>query len=428
MAGKSHQMDSLDIHAQAHAALHARAREQGVNKIVYRIARSLLVPFFRVYFRMQSIGIDHIPEEGGAIIAANHRSFLDPFIIGACAHRPLYFVAKKELFKAPWQAWVLNCLGAFPVDRGNADEQTITTAKAILARGDIVLIFPEGTRIRPGTLGKPKRGVGRLALEAGVPVIPIAVTGTEAVRRGWRIRPHKVRVRAGRPLHFPQVDHASPELAIAVTNRIWPCVALQWEWLGGLAPIRRACVIGAGSWGTSLAVSLARAGYDVDLGCRTAEQARQLTETRVNSRYLPGVELPPQVNVVNAGKLDLYGHDLICLAVPAASLPAVMDAHGDQIPHSAGVLVLSKGSLPSHNSSPSAYVGERSRARALAVLAVEGERPQAGALAVVASADRGFARQISDVLKDIGMSVTLDSDVSGLERRLAGDVVDARAA
>ena len=409
-------------------ALHARAREQGVNPIVYRIVRSLLVPFFKLYFRMQGISLDHIPAEGGAIIAANHRSFLDPFIIGACAPRPLYFVAKKELFKTPWQAWVLNSLGAFPVDRGNADEATITTAKAILARGEIVLIFPEGTRIRPGTLGKPKRGVGRLVLETGVPVIPVAVTGTEAVRRGWRIRPHKVRVRAGVPLRFPQVEHASPQSAAAVTNRIWSCVALQWEWLGGLAPIRRACVIGAGSWGTSLAVSLAHAGYDVDLGCRTAEQAKAIADTRVNTKYLPEVELPAQVNVVPAAKLDLYGHDLICLAVPAESLPAVMDAHGDQIPHNAGVLVLSKGNVPGRPSLPSAYVAERSRARAHGVLAVEGERAQSGASVRIASTDRGFARQISDVLKDIGMDVSVSSDVSGLEFQLADGVLDARAA
>jgi glycerol-3-phosphate dehydrogenase (NAD(P)+) len=421
-------MEHLDPPARDHAALHARAREQGVNRVVYRIARTLLVPFFRVYFRMAAISCEYIPNEGGAIIAANHRSFLDPFIIGACAQRPLYFVAKKELFQTPWQAWLLNALGAFPVDRGNADGETIITAKAILARGDVLLMFPEGTRIRPGTLGKPKRGVGRLALEAGVPVIPIAITGTEAVRRGWRIRPHKVRVRAGRPLLFPSVEQASPQLASAVTNRIWRCVALQWEWLGGLAPIRRACVIGAGSWGTSLAVSLAHAGYGVDLGCRTSEQARTLAETRVNTTYLPGVELPPQVNVVPAQTLDLYGHDLICLAVPAASLPAVMDAHGDQIPHSAGVLVLSKGDIPGLRHSPVTYVGERSRARALAVMAVEGQRPEAGTRAVVASADRGFARQISDVLRDIGMSASVDGDVSGIERQLAGDAVDANAA
>lgn len=410
------------------AALHGRARESGVNPIVYRVVRSVLVPFFRIYFRMQAIGMDHVPARGGAIVAANHRSFLDPFIIGACAHRPLYFVAKKELFRWPWEAWLLSSLGAFPVDRGNGDEETIATAKAILARGDVVLIFPEGTRIRPGTLGKPKRGVGRLVLETGVPVIPVALTGTEAVRRGWRIRPHKVRVRAGVPLRFPQVPIASPQSAAAVTRRIWNCVALQWEWLGGLAPIRRACVIGAGSWGTSLAVSLAQAGYDVDLGCRTAEQARLLGESRVNTRYLPGVVLGPRVNVMPADRLDLYGHDLICLAVPARSLPAVMDAHGDQIPHNAGVLVLATGNVPGRPSLPSAYVAERSRARAHAVLAVAGEPAQGGASATIASSDPGFARQISDVLGDIGMTVRVQHDVSGLEHQLAGADVEARVA
>ena len=82
----------------------------------------------------------------------------------------------------------------------------IDTAKAILDRGDCVVIFPEGTRIRPGSLGQPKRGVGRLALETGAPVVPVAVIGTEAVRRGWRIRPHKVRIRVGRALTFPRVE------------------------------------------------------------------------------------------------------------------------------------------------------------------------------------------------------------------------------
>src|SRR5207248_9801398 len=134
--------------------------------------------------------------------------------------------------------------------------------------------FVEGTRVRPGPPGRPKRGVGRLALETGAPVVPVAVIGTETIRRGWRVRPHKVRIRAGRPLHFPRVERPSPQLAGAVTERIWPCIALQWEWLGGEVSLRRAAIVGAGSWGTSLAVALARAGLDVDLGCRTAEQAQ----------------------------------------------------------------------------------------------------------------------------------------------------------
>src|SRR5205085_11726067 len=107
-------------------------------------------------------------------------------------------------------------------------------------RGDCVGVFPAGTRVRPGPLGTPKRSVGRIALETRVPVVPIAVLGTEDVRRGWRIRPRRVYVRAGRPLHFPTHGSSSPALAAAVTERIWACVSLQWEWLGGVpAPRER---------------------------------------------------------------------------------------------------------------------------------------------------------------------------------------------
>jgi 1-acyl-sn-glycerol-3-phosphate acyltransferase len=217
-------------------ALLERARERGVNPLVYWIARAILQPFFHLYFRMSRIGREHIPDEGGVILAANHRSFLDPFVIGMMARRPLYYVAKEELFVNPVVAWLLNALGAFPIRRAAGDQDAMATARQILERGDVVLIFPEGTRIRPGALGAPRRGVGRLALETGAPVVPVAIMGTEDVRRGWRIRPRKVRVRAGRPLTFPKVAAPSPELAAAVTARIWPCVALQWEWLGGAAP------------------------------------------------------------------------------------------------------------------------------------------------------------------------------------------------
>jgi 1-acyl-sn-glycerol-3-phosphate acyltransferase len=218
--------------------LHARARERGVNRLVYRIARTLLVPFTRVFWRKRLVGGEHVPSEGPVILAANHRSFLDPFVIGTCVRRPVYYVAKKELFHHPFVGWLLNALGAFPIDRGGADEEAMATARQILERGDCVVIFPEGTRVRPGPLGSAKRGVGRLALETGAPVVPIAVIGTEAVRRGWRVRPHRIRIRAGRALAFPRVEQASPALAQAVTDRIWPCVALQWEWLGGEPPAR----------------------------------------------------------------------------------------------------------------------------------------------------------------------------------------------
>jgi glycerol-3-phosphate dehydrogenase (NAD(P)+) len=404
-----------------HTAVHRRARERGASPIAYWIARAVLTPFFLVYLRMQRLGREHIPAKGPAIIAANHRSFLDPFVIATMARRPMHYVAKKELFEYRLLAWILGALGAFPVDRGASDAEMLETARTILARGDIVLIFPEGTRIRPGSLGWPRRGVGRLALESGAPVVPVAVLGTEAVRRGWRIRPRRVRIRAGRPLRFPLVQSPSPALAGAVTERIWPCVMLQWEWLGGLPPIRRAAIIGAGSWGTSLAVCLARAGFEVELGCRTAEQAQVLRARRENGAYLPGVQLPEQIRVCRAAELELGGDDLICLAVPAAALPAVLAAHGERIPARAGLLVSSKGLVPPLGTLPSAFVAERSRARAIAVLGGPSHAAEAlerGASIVLASLDRGFARQLRDALLAAGLDVTLSGDVTGVE--LAG--------
>src|SRR4051794_38164250 len=394
-----------------------RARTRGVNPVVYWIVRAVLQPFFHAYFRVTRIGREHLPAEGPCIIAANHRSFLDPFVIGIMLRRPLYFVAKKELFANRLQAWFLNSLGAFPIDRGNADADAMSTAREILARGDVVVIFPEGTRIRPGALGTPKRGVGRLALETGAPVVPVAVVGTEAIRRGWRIRPHKVRLRAGRPLTFPRVENPSPHLARAVTDRIWPCIALQWEWLGGLPPVRRAAVIGAGSWGTGLAVALARAGVQVDLACRTADQAGELAATRCNERYLPGVELPDEVRVRAAADLDATGHDLVVLAVPARALPQAVAAHGAGIPRRAGVLVVAKGVVPG-GALPAAYVAERTQARAVAVLGGPGHAQDAlarGASLVVAAADAGFARQVAELLRGAGLEATRSADVTGVE-------------
>jgi glycerol-3-phosphate dehydrogenase len=196
---------------------------------------------------------------------------------------------------------------------------------------------------------------------------------------------------------------------------------LQWEWLGGLPPVRRAAVIGAGSWGTSLAVCLARAGLEVDLGCRTSEQAAALAEEGENRAYLPGVQLPDAVRVLRAAELELGGHDLVCLAVPARSLPNVLAAHGERIPARAGLVVLSKGLVPPLGTLPSAFAAERSRARAVAVLggpAHAGEVLEHGASVVAASLDGGFARQLADVLGAASLDVTLTCDVTGVE--LAG--------
>src|SRR5919206_4613200 len=95
------------------AALHERARRHGVNPLVYWLVRAVLQPFFHIYFRLSRIGREHIPADGPVILAANHRSFLDPFVIATLARRPLYYVAKQELFEDRLQGWFLNALGAF---------------------------------------------------------------------------------------------------------------------------------------------------------------------------------------------------------------------------------------------------------------------------------------------------------------------------
>src|SRR6202012_1999237 len=107
--------------------------------------------------------------------------------------RPMNYVAKVEVFQKPLQAWFLSRLGAFPIRRGESDEESMDTARMGVERGGTLCIFPEGTRIRRGSLANPKRGVGRLALSTGAPVLPTAVIGTEHVRRGLRIQPRYVR-------------------------------------------------------------------------------------------------------------------------------------------------------------------------------------------------------------------------------------------
>ncbi|MFP5364782.1 MAG: 1-acyl-sn-glycerol-3-phosphate acyltransferase [Thermoleophilia bacterium] len=406
----------------------ARAQGRGVNPLIYWVARAILQPFFLVYFRMKRIGMEHIPRQGALIIASNHRSFMDPWVIGMMLRRPVYYVAKTELFHRRAIAWLLSSLGAFPVDRGNGDRDAMDAARRILERGDVVVIFPEGTRTRPGALGTPKRGVGRLALETGAPIVPIALIGTEAVRKGWLVRPHKVRIRAGRPLRFPQVDEPSPSLARAVTDRIWPCIELQWEWLGGTPALRRAAIIGAGSWGTGLAVAFVRAGLDVELGCRTAQQAARLQRTRVNDHYLPGTRLPDAIRVTVADRLALDRADIVCFAVPAASLPAAVEAHARAISPSAGALVLCKGLVAPDGTLPSAYVADRVDARAVACIGGPSHAADAlssGAALVIGCADPIYATQIARLFKDAGFDTTTTVDVAGVE--LAGTAKNAAA-
>jgi glycerol-3-phosphate dehydrogenase (NAD(P)+) len=401
---------SLDVY-------HERTRRRGVNAFVYWPTRCVLKPLLLLFFRLRHLGVEHVPP-GGVVLAANHRSFLDPFLIGACIGRPIYFVAKQELFKNPLVGWFLNCLGAFPLRRGSADEDSVDTALALLERGRPVVIFPEGTRVTAGSLAQPKRGVGRLVLQSGAAVVPIAITGSEHARDGWKIKPVKVHLRCGPPLTFPVVDDPSPFLAGEVTERIWPCVGLQWEWLGGLPPLRTAAVVGAGSMGTAMANVLARAGLEVQLGCRTAAQARRLGETGENSAYLPGVALEAAVEPKAVTQIEFAGVDLVVLAVPCSSLPAALGEIGARMSERSAVLVASRGLVSPLGTLPSAYVAERVPARAVASLGgpVQArEAIESGAVVVAATANPDLGRQLRDVLEAGGLTVEATDDVTGAE-------------
>ncbi len=413
------------------ARYHAYTRRHSVNWALYVAVRLCFVPFFLVYFRLARTGREHARHvKGGLIVAANHRSFLDPFVIGASLPwgRPMTYVAKQELFRKPLQGWFLSRLGAFPIRRGESDLEAMETARLTVERGGTVCIFPEGTRHRRGTLGNPKRGVGRLALQTGAPIVPVAVIGTEEVRRGWRIRPRKCRVRLGKAMTFPRAEEPSPALAETVTGRIWPNVQLQWEDLGGLPPMRRAAVIGAGSWGTAVAVLLARGGLEVQLGARTNEQVEAMHASGENGRYLPGVALPEGVDVRHSAEIELAGVDIVCLAIPSKSLPAAVGAIADRVGQRASVLLLTKGLIAPQGQLPADYVGERVRARAIACLggpAHAREAVSGSAALVLGSADRDLRDQLGEVFDLAGLVCERSDDVTGVE--MAGAAKNAAA-
>lgn len=409
---------------------HAYTRRHSVNWPLYLLARVFLQPFFFVYFRYSRTGREYARIKGGLIVAANHRSFLDPFVIGGCLpwRRPMNYVAKVELFERRWQGWLLSRLGAFPIRRGESDEESMETARLAVERGGVVCMFPEGTRIRRGTLGNPRRGVGRLALQTGAPVIPTAVIGTEHVRRGWRIRPRKVKVRLGKAMTFPVAEEPSKALAETVTNRIWPNVQLQWEDLGGVPPMRRAAVIGAGSWGTAVAVLLARGGLEVQLGTRSNERTAELIEDGENKRYLSGVPLPESIDVRHSSAIELAGLDLICLAIPSKSLPQAVGAIADRVSSRSSVLLLTKGLIAPQGQLPAEYVGERVRARAIACLggpAHARESVSGSAALVLGSADADLRDQLGAVFDRAGLVCERSPDVTGVE--MAGAAKNAAA-
>jgi 1-acyl-sn-glycerol-3-phosphate acyltransferase len=228
---------------------HRLAREKGVSRPLYAVVRGVVAVSFRAYFRMRIEGAQHIPQEDAAIIAPNHKSFWDSFFIGACTRRHLRFMGKTELFEGP-KGRLLVRLGAFPVRRGQADQDALETARVILRQGGLLALFPEGTRVRdPEGLGEPKRGAGRLALETGAPLVPCAITGTDHLFAGPIPKPKRVQVAFSEPIPVSELP-ATPEAAgELIEEKVWPEVHSEFGRLRARPGLIAAGLIAAGLGG-----------------------------------------------------------------------------------------------------------------------------------------------------------------------------------
>ncbi|MBO9522003.1 MAG: 1-acyl-sn-glycerol-3-phosphate acyltransferase [Nocardioidaceae bacterium] len=210
----------------SHEEAHRIAREKGSNPVAYFLARVILVPLLRIFFGLQAKGVENIPKAGPVVIAPNHKSFWDSFFLAAVVKRRLHFMGKAELFTG-WRGRLFLALGAFPVLRGTSDAEAIGTARAILERGDVLALFPEGTRVSdPERLGSPKRGATRLAIETGAVIIPTAMTGTE--KRKWPL-PRKVRIVFGEPIPVTDLTPGPEHAGLLLNQSVWPTVSEEYR-------------------------------------------------------------------------------------------------------------------------------------------------------------------------------------------------------
>ncbi|HVX20032.1 MAG TPA: lysophospholipid acyltransferase family protein [Acidimicrobiales bacterium] len=188
--------------------------------MVYWVTKAILTPIFLLLWRVRVEGREHLPRHGPAVLAANHQSFCDSFFIPLVTRRRVTFLAKAEYFDSPKTAWFFRAAGQIPIRRGGGpvSERALLTAQEVLAKGHLLALYPEGTRSHDEFVHRGRTGVARLSREGGVDVVPVGVSGTEAVQPvgSNRLRPFKtVTVRFGPPMRMeaaadpedPMADH-----------------------------------------------------------------------------------------------------------------------------------------------------------------------------------------------------------------------------
>jgi 1-acyl-sn-glycerol-3-phosphate acyltransferase len=174
-----------------------------------------------ILFRTRSVGADNVPKSGAVILAPNHFSYMDHFFLGLFIRRKLRFMAKSQLFKWP-VSWIYKHGGVFPVRRGARDDEAFVTARKILGDGGCVAMYCEGGRSRTGKLAeRAKPGIGRLALESGATIVPVAIHGSSHVRNWKRLSFPKITVKYGEPFRYPQVEAATRDQRQATSDAIF---------------------------------------------------------------------------------------------------------------------------------------------------------------------------------------------------------------
>ena len=171
---------------------------------IYRWGHRLTSLFCKTVGRLEAEGVEHIPREGGVLLVSNHVSFLDPVIVGSAASREIHYMARSNAFDIPGLGKLIAAYNAYPVNRGAPDLGALRKTISLLQAGNVVLMFPEGTRSVDGTLGKARDGACFIAHRAGVPTLPVFHSGAEQVlpRNSKRLRRSKLRVIFGEPLEL----------------------------------------------------------------------------------------------------------------------------------------------------------------------------------------------------------------------------------
>jgi 1-acyl-sn-glycerol-3-phosphate acyltransferase len=197
----------------------------------YDLARIIVTLPTIALYRVTVRGRRNVPRRGAAVLAPNHFSQADHFFVGVYLWRKVRFMAKSQLFGPPVLTGILKIGGVFPVRRGHRDEKAFETARELVRQGELLLVYAEGGRQRSGELGTAKPGIGRIALETGVPIIPTAIHGSEGVRGFKRLRFPRVTIFYGEPLVFPVEPSPSRERQQEVADEIFVRVRELYETL-----------------------------------------------------------------------------------------------------------------------------------------------------------------------------------------------------